>query len=438
MSRPINEFISQEDQISTGLARDELRRRFSLFNFENKNLIKKGEIFWLLWTPLPIESNKLVHAIPKNISNKKELQEERNSHLAELTKINNDFKQLTYRTAHDFRSPVNNLLTVFELLDVSKISDSKTLEFISILKSTTEDLKSTLRDYATVLKSQYRSLKNILLYATFLALISTNTTSAQEEITKQDKYTAQNKGKFFVSWGGNRVNYSKSDVTFKGKDYNFTLDNISAHDKPKGFHIDYINPTKITVPQTNFRIGYFITDHYSVAIGVDHMKYVMTRNQTANITGSIAANTDYDGIYNNTQKILTDDFLMYEHTDGLNYVNTELSRHDDISTLLRIGNTDKIQVNLTEGVGLGLLYPKTNTRLLGKERHDDFHVSGYGASLKAGLNITFFKHFYIKGELKGGYINMPDIRTTQSIEDSASHDFLFFQRVIAIGVIFRI
>jgi hypothetical protein len=33
---------------------------------------------------------------------------------------------------------------------------------------------------------------------------------------------------------------------------------------------------------------------------------------------------------------------------------------------------------------------------------------------------------------------MQDIRTTQSIEDSASQDFLFFQRLIAFGVIFKI
>ena len=263
-------------------------------------------------------------------------------------------------------------------------------------------------------------------------------TFAQEEIKIQDKYTAHNKGKFFVSWGGNRENYSKSDVTFKGKDYNFTVDNMKAHDKPKGWHMDYINPTRMTIPQTNFRLGYFVNDHYSVTIGVDHMKYVMTQDQTANVTGSINIGSAFDGLYNNKPTIMTESFLMYEHTDGLNYVNSEFSRHDDISSLFKITDTDKIQVNLTEGVGFGLLYPKTNTTLLGKDRHDDFHVSGYGTSVKAGLNITFFKHFYIQGELKGGYINMQDIRTTQSIEDSAAQDFFFFQRIIAFGGIFRI
>ncbi|GGA88480.1 membrane protein [Flavobacterium palustre] len=280
-------------------------------------------------------------------------------------------------------------------------------------------------------------MKKIVNTAIITFLFS-NCLSAQEEIKIQDKYTAHNKGKFFISWGGNRESYSKSDVTFKGEGYNFTINNMTAHDKPKGWHVDYLNPARMTIPQTNLRIGYFINDHYSIAIGVDHMKYVMTQNQTANVTGTINIGSNFDGTYNNTATQLTEAFLKYEHTDGLNYVNTEFSRHDDISTLFKIKNTDKIQVNLTEGIGIGVLYPKTNTTLLGKERHDDFHVSGYGISAKAGLNLTFLKHFYIQGELKGGYINMQDIRTTQSNADKASQDFFFFQRIIALGGIFRI
>lgn len=289
----------------------------------------------------------------------------------------------------------------------------------------------------------------------FILLGFSLSTFAQEEISVQ-KYAAHNKGKFFVMWGGNRESYSKSDVNFRGKDYNFTVDNMAAHDKPKGWHLDYINPAKMTIPQTNLRLGYFFSDHYSVTIGVDHMKYVMTQNQIANVTGNINLPVDqagsiYNGVYNNIPVDMSQGgaqeggseglgtaFLMYEHTDGLNYVNTEVSRFDDISKWFNLPNIDKVQINLTEGLGAGLLYPKTNTTLLGKERHDDFHVSGYGVSAKAGINVTFFKHFYVQGELKGGYINMQDIRTTTSSEDKASQDFFFFQRIIAVGGIFRI
>lgn len=261
---------------------------------------------------------------------------------------------------------------------------------------------------------------------------------SQEKIEEPEKYTSHNKGKFYVFWGGNRDNFTKSDIHFSGDNYDFTLNNVEANDKPKGWHIDYLNPARMTIPQTNFKIGYFLTDHYNISIGVDHMKYVMAQNQTVNMTGMISGNPPFDGTYTNDPTILTEDFLTFEHTDGLNYIHTELSRVDDISKIFKIRNTDKFQINITEGIGAGLLYPKTNAKLLGKERHDDFHVSGYGVSAKVGLNLTFFKYFFLQTELKGGYIDMSDIRTTNSPSDKASQHFFFMQRIIAFGGIFKI
>ena len=266
---------------------------------------------------------------------------------------------------------------------------------------------------------------------------------AQEEIKLQEKYTAHNKGKFTISWGGNRDYFTDSDITFKGDDYNFTIENATAHDKPKGWHIDYINPARMTIPQTNFKLGYYITDKYMISIGLDHMKYVMTQNQTANMSGKIDyplsnPSSQFNGIYNGEPTVMTEDFLMFEHTDGLNYINTEFARQDDISSWFGIKNTDKFQVNINEGVGIGILYPKTNTTLMGQERHDAFHISGFGSSLRAGINLVFFKYFTIEGSLKGGYINMPDIRTTKSSADSASQHFFFAETMISFGGIFRL
>ena len=266
---------------------------------------------------------------------------------------------------------------------------------------------------------------------------------SQEQPINPTKYTAHNKGKMYIFWGGNRESYSSSDIHFKGPDYDFTLYDVMANDKPKGWPLDYLNPARMTIPQTNLRIGYFINDHYNISIGFDHMKYVMTQDQIARI-GGVVGNSypDYAGVYlpsgNNTIDLTDGSFLEFEHTDGLNYVNTELCRVDDISKLFKIRNTDKFQINITEGVGGGFLYPKTNSTLLGKERHDDFHVSGFGISAKVGLNFTFFKYFFIQTELKGGYINMNDIRTTNDPADSASQHFLFLQRIIAFGGIFNL
>lgn len=275
-----------------------------------------------------------------------------------------------------------------------------------------------------------------VIYTILVGIFSISSLMAQE--ASPSRYTATNKGKFFLFWGGNRGYYSKSDINFKGNGYDFTLYDVAAVDRPKGWHIDYINPLRMTIPQTNARVGYFFSDNWSISAGVDHMKYVMKQNQTVKMSGTISGSgTSHDGVYNNADKVLTEDFLTFEHTDGLNYVTLELSRVDDISKLFGIRNTDIFQVNLTEGLGFGVLYPRSNTKLLNKERYDEFHVAGVGMSAKAGLNLVFFKHLMIIGELKGGYINMHDIRTTNNISDKASQDFFYFQTMLALGGIFR-
>lgn len=151
LSRPINDFIFEDDRLSTSNARKRLSKKIGLCNFENRYVTKSGRVIWLLWTSFPVLKDKLVFAIAKNITYKKELEQERNSHLTKLTKINNELKQLTYTTAHDLRSPVNNLLAVFDLLDTSTITDPETLELISIIEITTQSLKKTLIDHVAIL-----------------------------------------------------------------------------------------------------------------------------------------------------------------------------------------------------------------------------------------------------------------------------------------------
>ena len=276
-----------------------------------------------------------------------------------------------------------------------------------------------------------------------LLLIAFSYHGFSQEKSAATKYTSTKKGKFFISWGGNRETYSKSDITFKGDDYNFTIKDATAIDKPKGWHTDYINPTRMTIPQTNVKIGYFISDKYAISFGVDHMKYVMERNESRRLEGFIDLPENelgaiYNATYNNDLFLVTEDFLKFEHTNGLNYVHLEFTRVDDISSIFHIGNTDKLQVNFTEGIGGGILYPKTNTTLMAKDRYDEFHLAGYGFSVNAGLNLTFFKHFFVEADLKGGYIDMPDIRTTSNTSESASQHFFYLQRILSVGGIFRI
>ncbi len=255
---------------------------------------------------------------------------------------------------------------------------------------------------------------------------------AQENSGKENEI--KNKGKFFIYWGWNRGYYTNSNIHFKGDHYDFTLYAVKATDRQTPFSwYDYFNPERITIPQTNFRVGYFLKENYTISLGLDHMKYVMVQNQDVKIDGDIhVGNSEYDGTYNNDNIKLVDRFLTYEHTDGLNYVNIQFYRFDDLGKWFNL-NLKNFQINLTEGVGMGVLLPKTNAKLLNKGRRDDFHLSGFGLFVGAGLNLTFFKYFFIQSDLKGGYINMPDIRTTMSESDKSSQSFFFGQYNILIG-----
>ena len=254
-------------------------------------------------------------------------------------------------------------------------------------------------------------------------------------------FKTQNKGKFYFYWGWNKAQYSYSDIQFKGDDYNFTLYDVAAKDRQTPWDAGvYLNPGSMTIPQTVVRIGYYFHDNWNLSVGVDHMKYVMVGTQAVTINGYIDLQdplTQFNGVYNNAPLMIDEDFLQFEHTDGLNYVNLEISRVDNLGDYFK-WDSKKIQLNILEAFGAGVLYPKTNSTLLSKERYDDFHLSGFGVSFKGGINLTFFNNFFVQGEIKTGYINMSDIRTTTSSADSASQEFFFFQRNISFGYIFQL
>jgi PAS domain S-box-containing protein len=153
-AQPISSFIHPEDQDMTAMNREKLLRNTPLLHFENRYVTKSGETVWLSWTSMPIESESVVFAIAKIITHKKKQEDDRNALLASLTKVNQDLKNLNYTTSHDLRSPVSNLLSLFQVWDVSKIQDKEALAFINMLKLAAEDLKETLNGYVDVLNQK--------------------------------------------------------------------------------------------------------------------------------------------------------------------------------------------------------------------------------------------------------------------------------------------
>ncbi len=248
-------------------------------------------------------------------------------------------------------------------------------------------------------------------------------------------YNPLKKGQFFFYWGWNREFYSRSTLSIKGADYDLVLHRVRAKDKPTrlSYH-NYLQPDRVTIPQTNFRVGYFIRPGLALSLGVDHMKYVMVQDQVVEVNGIVSRPGVYQKTYNGPVQ-MTSDFLTFEHTDGLNYIHVALEKYKE----LYHSKTEKCIVNWYYGGGAGVLVPKTNVKFLDYERNDRFHVSGFGLNAQAGMQGVFFKHFVMRLEAKGGYINMPDIILhKKGIEGRGKQRFFFGEAFWSLGATYSL
>jgi light-regulated signal transduction histidine kinase (bacteriophytochrome) len=132
---------------------------------------------------MPIPKENLVYAIAKNITHKKELDKERATHLFKLARTNKDLKNLNYKTSHDLRSPVNNILTLCDLLDLSKVTDSETLKIINFIQLSTQGLKNSLDEYIDSLKKADTQESNIeeVMFANVLSDVKTSVSAIIED-----------------------------------------------------------------------------------------------------------------------------------------------------------------------------------------------------------------------------------------------------------------
>lgn len=140
-SRPINSFIYHEDQAITEQRRNDLREAKALNNFENRYVTKTGELVWLSWTSVPDPGQQLVFAVAKNVTPKKTAETEREKALMDLNQSQLELKELVYTALHDLRSPVSNMISIFDICDELNSPAEPYEESLRILKNSIGELK---------------------------------------------------------------------------------------------------------------------------------------------------------------------------------------------------------------------------------------------------------------------------------------------------------
>ncbi len=274
--------------------------------------------------------------------------------------------------------------------------------------------------------SPHRLLSSISMSALVLALA---TAPALVRASSDAPPTGAEPGsRWSFSWGWNRSQYTSSDIHLKGRDHNIVLQDVHAGDRQNDLtwgavFNTFLNPERLTIPQTNARIAYQLSADTALALNFDHMKYVVSDGQYVAISGQI------NGAEQTGQQLLDPDFFHYEHTDGLNVISLEVETQKPV--LIAFGQSAR----LFGLAGMGAVMPRSNITLTfaGQEPNDEFHLAGYALSLGGGFEMDFLHYFFVRTTGKIGYVDLPDVKTSSRGGDKASQHFTYDEVVLAFG-----
>jgi len=264
----------------------------------------------------------------------------------------------------------------------------------------------------------------------FLLITLSHTLTAQMQWLPE----VQNRGKGYFYWGYNRSNYTTSDVHFYGPDYDFTMYDVTAHDRPSPINKDYVSFKNFSIPQFNARFGYFLTNRWAISIGEDHMKYLLDRDQDMLVSGVISqeASEQYAGTYLRTPMQMTEDFVKFEHTDGLNLFSIDLEHH---LPLVRFYE-EKIHAEWMMGAGGIFVIPRTDAKIFGRNSVNEYHLGGYCMNAKSAFSVFWKNKVFVMAQIRAGYMTMRDLVLYSDNGTFGSHNFGFAEYTLAAGVRF--
>lgn len=233
----------------------------------------------------------------------------------------------------------------------------------------------------------------------------------------------------YIQWGYNKEWYTKSTIHFKlenGDD--FRLIKAKAHDEP-GLDAIIDRPKDISIPQYNYRIGFYLNKSHSRAIELnfDHIKYIVTDGQNVRVRGMLGKQfVDADSI------LKPYDFLHFEHTDGGNLLHLNYVQQN---TIYKSKKNKRPVLNTIWKAGAGINIPRTDFTYYGDKFNNDFHVAGYNISVEAGMRWYFSKRFFIEGTAKTGYARYINAlaNTTKLKGNRVTHGFGYFELIGLVG-----
>jgi len=262
-------------------------------------------------------------------------------------------------------------------------------------------------------------LKGIALAT--LALGMTVMVSAQTE-AKQKK---QRTGSIYGSWGYNTEWYTRSTVHIKQGELknDYQLEKVNGHDH-RGWDEKSIFRQPITIPQYNYRLGYYFNKKQDLAIELnfDHTKYIIQDNQAIRMKGTFGGRT-------------VDTSILFSQANGSYYFLNNGANFFLFNIVKRIGlykaKSRNLLIDLTGKAGIGPVIPHVQNSLFGKTNDKGFQLGGWNTGLETALRITVMKYAFIEFAQKVDYARYSNLKVYSG---RAKQSFGCYELILSAGV----
>lgn len=233
------------------------------------------------------------------------------------------------------------------------------------------------------------------------------------------QYTGK-KGEIYFSWGYNKEWYTHSNIHINQPSLgnHYTFKNTIGVDKP-GWNGHFFQKA-LTIPQYNYRIGYFFKDNWAVELNFDHTKFVVAPHQLLHVQGTMHK-TSVDKFVVNSP-----DILEYQLNNGANFFLFNLVRRLQMP-YVHFRNLDAA---LLLKAGVGFMVPHVANTIYGHPNKQQFQFGGLDVGGEAALRVTFFRHVYLEYCNKLVYANYWGLKIYQG---KARQSFGTYEMILNLG-----
>lgn len=241
---------------------------------------------------------------------------------------------------------------------------------------------------------------------------------------KKGNWSFVKNGSFYLSWGYNTEWYTRSTLHIKqgslGNDYKMV--NVRAHDRP-GWD-DGLFSKPMTIPQYNYRIGYFFNEKQDLAIEInfDHTKYIIADEQDVHIKGKFGGEE-----VNTTRRFSEKEGSYYYLNNGANFLLFNLVKR---FRLVKPGPQNNLKLDLLAKAGIGPVIPHVENSFFGKANKPGFQIGGWNTGIETAFRLTAFKYAYLEFCQKFDYARYSNLKV---YEGKARQAFGSYQLILNLG-----